>query len=1103
MARIFNSRTECSNEVQRLKLLQKQNPLCREIIPPELANSSQWIVWSYEVRERKNGKFGPDKTPYNTRNSRFQPSRWSTSDCSDLATALQCVKDNPHIDGIGYLFSKDDGLIGVDFDNCRDPKTGNIRKEYQFWIDKLDGYAEVSPSGTGIKIWVKGTVDSRCFRTDELTGFRIQNFANGIIEIYRRGQYFTVTTQCLQGFEVIKSAQAELDVLSEFYLSHACSNPLSGWVSGSFSQIIVIADPSSNASRGWIPEEYYEVNENLELSLLEKFSDEVSFGYFDETISTNLQPQSTLKEPLILDEHISPCECMGCGNCSSPRAQCNRPRKIPNFGLCSTCIQDPPIELYKFCSKCYAVSPDHENKVEDAVFHYLSELVVKGFSPYKQRRERMKCKIQFGSRNGYPDVVLTDGNGSFAAIGECKGGGYVGDGIEQLKSYLSATDTRFGIFANQVDRKQWIFYENRRGHDFPEIGRDEFESGVVGQFEKCPRLVDEIQSLESLEATLKTKIAGLKQNESELNVSIENRRTRLGKLETGIHTLIQTERDKQTTYREIEVKIDQLDTQKSRLETEVARLDGEIQSLVSLETGQRKKVDSLKGDERRLNVVIESRRTQLGELETGIQTLTQTKRDRQKTCKGLQVEIGQLDSRKSGLETQVKRLEGEIRSLKSREVDLHGKVEKLKGNEHELNVSIQNQDAKRNGLKTAIETLTQTERDMQACNKKLEVEANQLGNRKSELEIEVGQLESLKSKLHRWQSIIIPSGIVGFVLFFFLGALFLTQRNAAEDAIHQNAVLANQLTQKDSEIRRKDREIQNLTTSLQTVKSENETLSQKVSELENRERNRVFPTNTTSTGMVSLRRQLNKQKDENQKLQDQLVKKDAEIRQLQNDKAVALSESRKLQGQLVENRQGGANQSATVRQLQGENRELQNQNRELRNENKMLQNQLDSAKQSDSDQVDKSPSRPDDGQQPTVSPQTENLVAEPPEKIKVINRAGSHNNQGCLDFEGNNYDEALKQFEQAIKADSKFAVAHYNLGCAYLEMKEYSGAVDAFDKTIALDKKFKEAYYNRSLAYFRTSQFQEARQDATKVLDIHPNYQLAKGLLTAIENAQQ
>ena len=232
MTRIFNSEIECSNEVKRLKLLQKHHPLRPEVIPTELANSFQWIVWSYEVAGRKNGKFGIDKVPYQARDPWLQSSRCEASDWTDLATALQCALTNPHIDGIGYFFSKNDGLIGVDFDNCRDPETEKIRKEYEFWIDKLNGYTEVSPSGTGIKVWVKGSIDSIYFRNDESTGFRISNFAGGVIEIYRRGQYFAVTTQILDGFEHIKPAQEELDVLSEFYLARSHNTLSEGLKSG-------------------------------------------------------------------------------------------------------------------------------------------------------------------------------------------------------------------------------------------------------------------------------------------------------------------------------------------------------------------------------------------------------------------------------------------------------------------------------------------------------------------------------------------------------------------------------------------------------------------------------------------------------------------------------------------------------------------------------------------------------------------------------------------------------------------------------------------------------------------------------------------------------
>ena len=116
-------------------------------------------------------------------------------------------------------------------------------------------------------------------------------------------------------------------------------------------------------------------------------------------------------------------------------------------------------EPHRLCHECYEVSPDREPEVEKAVYDYFSELKVNGFSPYRQNNfdGRTICKIQFGSQSGYADVVLADQNGSFAAIAECKGAGYTGDGMEQLKSYLSATDTRFGVFANSKESSQWKF----------------------------------------------------------------------------------------------------------------------------------------------------------------------------------------------------------------------------------------------------------------------------------------------------------------------------------------------------------------------------------------------------------------------------------------------------------------------------------------------------------------------------------------------------------------------------------------------------------------------------------------------------------------------
>ena len=188
----------------------------------------------------------------------------------------------------------------------------------------------------------------------------------------------------------------------------------------------------------------------------------------------------------IAEVQLDGCKCSGCGSC----------QKIDAAPQCKT-LPDPK---YKLCSACYVNSPDHEEKVEKAVETYFFNLKVKGFSPKTQ------YEIQMGSNNRKPDVVLIDGNGSFAAIAECKGAGFIGDGIDQLKSYISATDTRFGIFANSVDREEWKFYENRRRNRFHPIDRSEFETGIVKGIVTRKRLKDEIKHLENYKSELHEEI---------------------------------------------------------------------------------------------------------------------------------------------------------------------------------------------------------------------------------------------------------------------------------------------------------------------------------------------------------------------------------------------------------------------------------------------------------------------------------------------------------------------------------------------------------------------------------------------------------------------
>ena len=114
-----------------------------------------------------------------------------------------------------------------------------------------------------------------------------------------------------------------------------------------------------------------------------------------------------------------------------------------------------------------------EDKVVEKVFAYFSE---PKFSEFSITRE---CEIQMGTDNRVADIVLRDADGRFIAVAECKAPGGADYGIPQLKSYLSATDTRFGLFAPRIERDSWVFYENLRRNVFSQIDLIGFEKKVL------------------------------------------------------------------------------------------------------------------------------------------------------------------------------------------------------------------------------------------------------------------------------------------------------------------------------------------------------------------------------------------------------------------------------------------------------------------------------------------------------------------------------------------------------------------------------------------------------------------------------------------------
>ncbi|MBA3387759.1 MAG: hypothetical protein H0U02_00130 [Rubrobacter sp.] len=152
----------------------------------------QFVCWR---KEERNGEV--TKVPYSIhggRASSTNPKTWGPFD--------EAVAVSVRYDGIGFVFTEDDPYAGMDLDKCRDPETGEIDQWARKIIDALDSYTEVSPSGTGLHIFVKATLPG-------------PNNRRGPLELYESGRYFTLTGKHLPGTPA--DIHERQDVLERLY----------------------------------------------------------------------------------------------------------------------------------------------------------------------------------------------------------------------------------------------------------------------------------------------------------------------------------------------------------------------------------------------------------------------------------------------------------------------------------------------------------------------------------------------------------------------------------------------------------------------------------------------------------------------------------------------------------------------------------------------------------------------------------------------------------------------------------------------------------------------------------------------------------------------
>jgi hypothetical protein len=160
---------------------------------------ARFVLWRSEVRKGKE-----TKVPVRTNGLMADSTRsasWATlAECERAASRVRNVV------GVGFVLAAERDaeagrlpIVGIDLDGCRDRDTGTIESWARDLITELSSYTEVSPSGTGVKVYAFVEPVPR-LEANKL----VIKPANGTgkaqqVEVFVTQRYFAITGEHLDG----------------------------------------------------------------------------------------------------------------------------------------------------------------------------------------------------------------------------------------------------------------------------------------------------------------------------------------------------------------------------------------------------------------------------------------------------------------------------------------------------------------------------------------------------------------------------------------------------------------------------------------------------------------------------------------------------------------------------------------------------------------------------------------------------------------------------------------------------------------------------------------------------------------------------------------
>lgn len=180
-------------------------------IPDGMKSFDRFVLYAIRwYKGIRGGKGGWTKVPINARTggnaSSTDPATWCSFEQAYAAL------DRGVGDGLGFMLGEADcGLFfaGIDLDDCRNRETGELTKDASDIIAAIGSYSEISPTQTGVKIFLIGSLPD---------GARTKNTA-GTVEVYTRDRFFCLTGQRIEGTpKRIEQRQGELLAVWQRYI---------------------------------------------------------------------------------------------------------------------------------------------------------------------------------------------------------------------------------------------------------------------------------------------------------------------------------------------------------------------------------------------------------------------------------------------------------------------------------------------------------------------------------------------------------------------------------------------------------------------------------------------------------------------------------------------------------------------------------------------------------------------------------------------------------------------------------------------------------------------------------------------------------------------